>query len=165
MKINKISNTEFEKSSVSSLPIRPNRYSNYGKEGMSAEELKASFDKTSQLLKERLNSLIDSIYSQNTEASIASEMATGIEEVPTLKDFFESVENGTLASKIKLTDEYNLLNFATKMMSFAFPERAVEFIKVKKQDGVYKLPNEPYVGHEQAIYLMPSNSSLTVFNS
>ena len=165
MKINKISNSEFKENSVSSLPTRPNSYSKYGNEGMSAEELKRAFDKSAEILKERLNSLIETLYSSDTEESIASEMQTGIEEIPTLKMLFESIENGTLASKIKLTDDYNLLNFATKIMTMAFPEKGIEFVKVEKKDGVYKLPSEPYVGKENCIYLIPSGSALTFFNS
>ena len=62
MKINKITNSEFEEGSVSSLPIRPNRMSKYGEGGMSAEELKAAFDKNTELLREKINSLIDALY-------------------------------------------------------------------------------------------------------
>ncbi len=165
MKINKISNSEFEEGSISSLPIRPNRMSKYGDGGMSASELKAAFDKNTELLKEKINSLIDALYNSDTDLSVAADISTGIEELPTLKDVFESIEDGTLAAKIKLTDEYNLLNFATKVMSFIFPERAIEFIKVKKINGAYTLPDAPYAGHEEGIYLVPSNASLTLFNS
>ncbi|MBE6694886.1 MAG: hypothetical protein E7587_00380 [Ruminococcaceae bacterium] len=165
MKINKITNSEFEEGSVSSLPIRPNRMSKYGEGGMSAEELKAAFDKNTELLREKINSLIDALYNSDTDLSVAADMKTGIAEIPTLKDVFESIEDGTLAAKIKLTDEYNLLNFATKVMGFLFPERAIEFVKVKKINGVYTLPSAPYTGHEEAIYLVPSNASLTLFNS
>lgn len=165
MKINKISNSEFDEGSISSLPIRPNRMSKYGDGGMSASELKAAFDKNTELLKEKINSLIDALYNSDTDLSVAADISTGIEELPTLKDVFESIEDGTLAAKIKLTDEYNLLNFATKVMSFLFPERAIEFIKVKKINGAYTLPDAPYAGHEEGIYLVPSNASLTLFNS
>ena len=165
MKINKISNSEFERGSISSLPIRPNRNSKYGDGGMSAQELKSAFDKNTELLREKINSLIDALYNSDTDLSVAADIKTGIEEIPTLKDVFASIEDGSLAAKIKLTDEYNLLNFATKIMSFMFPERAIEFIKVKKVNGVYALPDSPYIGHEDAIYLVPSNASLTLFNS
>ena len=165
MKINKISNSEFERGSISSLPIRPNRMSKYGEGGMSAQELKSAFDKNTELLRERINSLIDALYNSDTDLSVAADIKTGIEEIPTLKDIFESIEDGSLAAKIKLTDEYNLLNFATKIMSLLFPERAIEFIKVKKVNGTYTLPSAPYIGHEEAIYLVPSNASLTLFNS
>lgn len=165
MKINKISNSEFKQNSVSALPTRPNSYSKYGSAGMSADELKAAFDRSAEILRERLNALIESLYNSDTEASVSSEIMTGIDEIPTLKELFESVENGTLASKIKLTDDYNLLNFATRIMSMAFPEKGIEFIKVRKLDGVYKLPARPYEGKENCIYLLPSNSALTFFNS
>ncbi|MBQ1244669.1 MAG: hypothetical protein IIX94_02870, partial [Clostridia bacterium] len=165
MKINKISNSEFKENSVSSLPTRPNSYSKYGNEGMSAEELKRAFDKSAEILRERLNALIETLYNSDTEEGVASEIQTGIEEIPTLKALFESVENGTLASKIKLTDDYNLLNFSTKIMTMAFPEKGIEFVKVEKKDGAYKLPSEPYAGKENCIYLLPANSALTLFNS
>ena len=66
MKISKISNSEFSQNSIASLPIRPNESSKYGKAALSGEELKSMFDKNSELLRNRINSIIDyMIYKEN----------------------------------------------------------------------------------------------------
>ena len=163
MKINKISNSEFSANLISSLPIRPNVSSRYGKAAMSGDELKEMFDKNSELLRERINAIIDYI-SNPGDSGIASEILTGVPELPTLKALCEGILDGSFAATLTLTDEYTLLDFATKLMNFVFPENSIEFIKLDKINGVYALPDKPYENHESAVYLLPSSDTLSLFD-
>ncbi len=163
MKISKITNGEFAQNSISSLPIRPNESSRYGKAALSGEELKSMFDKNAELLRSRINSIIDYISGEG-ELGIASEIMTGIPDMPTLASLCDGIQNGALAATLTLTEEYTLLDFATKLMHFVSPETAVEFIKIEKKDGVYTLPDAPYPQHEKAIYILPSSDSLSIFD-
>ncbi len=163
MKISKITNGEFEKNSISSLPIRPNESSRYGKAALSGEELKNMFDKNTELLKNRINSIIDYISGEG-ENGIASEISTGLPDMPTLSELCKSILDGSFAATLTLTEEYTLLDFATKLMHFVSPEEAVEFVKIEKKDGAYTLPERPYENKEHAIYLLPSSDSLSIFD-
>ncbi len=58
MPLEKISNTAFEETLVSRLPLRPTAVSRYGVGGMNGHEVREAFDRSARLLFERLNHVI-----------------------------------------------------------------------------------------------------------
>ena len=95
MSLEKITDFEFNSRSVSSLPVRPNGNSVYGKTGMSANQLKASFDALPALLRKKINQVIDSVTCDaEDENAISKYIRTGTDSFPTLSDIFKDIKNG-----------------------------------------------------------------------
>ena len=101
MKTKKITDAEIEAMKISSLPSRPTSASLYGGEGLSSAEMKAAFDKLPLYVIARLNSLIDDI-TREGDGSIAESIPTGLDNGHTLAMLFSDIENGNLASYIKI---------------------------------------------------------------
>ncbi len=97
MTTTKILTSEINANSVASLPDRPCADKEYGGSGLTAQEMKAAFDKLPLLAIERLNSLIDDIEKEG-EGKIGDSIKTGVRQGHTLDDFFLDLMNGSLAS-------------------------------------------------------------------
>ncbi len=104
MNTQKIFDSEISDKKVESLPTRPTSEALYGGRGLSASEMKAAFDKLPLFIIARFNSLLDDISSLG-EGSLAAEIPTGLAEGHTLRDLFYDIENGNLASMIKVDGE------------------------------------------------------------
>ena len=103
MNTTKILESEVESLKISSLPNRPTAEKKYGGAGLSAQEMKASFDKLPIFIAERLNSLIDDIESEG-DGKISESIKTGLDSGHCLSDFFADIKNGNLASYMALGD-------------------------------------------------------------
>lgn len=100
MKASKITEAEMEPLKIASLPTRPTAPSAFGGRGYTATEMKAAFDRLPCLIAERFNALIDDL----TGTDIADVMPTGISGLATLSALYAGIEDGTLASKIRIGD-------------------------------------------------------------
>lgn len=100
-----ITEEEFKASSVSALADRPNQPASYGVGGLSAKALKEWFDKTSVLLKNKLNDLIaavsDKEFFRNLQVDfgdvINAALAVNGKKIENFYDLVEAIEDGTLA--------------------------------------------------------------------
>lgn len=125
MNTQKILTSEINSCSVASLPDRPAAKKEYGGLGLTAQEMKAAFDKLALLGIERLNSLIDDIESEDV-GRIGESIKTGLASGHTLADFFSDLNNGTLAS-------YFTVGNSTLLEKIAELEEEIE--KVKALEG------------------------------
>ena len=89
---------------VASLPTRPTADPIYGGEGYSAEEVKRAFDRLPLYVIDRLNMLIEDA-GRLGEGSLASEIPTGLKDGHSLAQLFSDIENGNIASYIKIGGE------------------------------------------------------------
>ena len=89
---------------VASLPTRPTADPLYGGEGYSAEDMKRAFDRLPLFIIERLNMLIEDA-ARLGEGSLSEEIPTGIREGHPLAQLLSDMENGNLASYIKIGGE------------------------------------------------------------
>ena len=103
------------------MPNRPSAGKEYGGLGLSAQEVKAAFDKLPMLAIERINSLIDDIQSEE-EGMVAESIKTGVKRGHTLSDFFIDLQNGTLAS-------YLIVGSSTLIDKIATLEEEIQKIK------------------------------------
>ena len=113
MSIQKISDAEFKRASVSSLPIRPNSSSLYGGTSLSATELRAAFDKAPALIMAKLNELIDSVTGNaDGDGHISRQIMTGLSDGHTLGDLFRDIISGELSKYLYVGDEtlYNAVS-------------------------------------------------------
>ena len=99
MKTKKITIEEITPISISSLPTRPTASTAFGGKGMTSTEMKEAFDKLPLLAIERLNELIDDITSGRINESIP---VTGTAKLSNMLELMEGIENGELASAIKV---------------------------------------------------------------
>ena len=83
-------------------------------------ELKAAFDRLPLLLVDRYNMLVDDAGALG-EGSLAAEIPTGIAPEHTLTDLFADIENGNLASYIRVGDE-SLLSVINRLSLAVFGE-------------------------------------------
>lgn len=100
MSIQKITKEELLQNGIKSLPARPSSPSLYSGNILSADELKAAFDKLPTLIAERFNDLLCStgLFDDEHPADTFAELiATNLSASHSLKDFFEDVKNGNLA--------------------------------------------------------------------
>ena len=103
MSIQKIKASEAAAYGVSSLPNRPSSPSLYSGNALTAEELRAAFDRLPLLVAERLNDLIEAtgLYTEGEERdSLAALIATGLADGHSLEDLFRELESGELAHRI-----------------------------------------------------------------
>ncbi len=106
MSIEKISEAEFKRASVSSLPTRPNSGSLYGGASLSPTELKNAFDKAPALIMAKLNELIDSITSvADSDGHISGQLLTGLADGHTLKNLFEDIVSGELSKYLYVEND------------------------------------------------------------
>lgn len=120
MPIQKITNEEILTLGVKSLPNRPSTPSLYDGNALSAEELKAAFDRLPTLIAERFNALLLStglFDEENPRESFADLIATKISSTHSLAQFFEDVQNGSLASYLALSGEEKLADVISAMRS------------------------------------------------
>ena len=103
MNTTKILESEVESLKISSLPNRPTAEKKYGGAGLTAQEMKAAFDKLPIFIAERLTSLIDDIESEG-DGKISESIKTGLDSGHCLSDFFADIKNGNLASYMALGD-------------------------------------------------------------
>ena len=104
MGIKKITDEEIQNSQIQgNLPNRPTQKSLYPDNTMTAEEVKAVFDKLPKLLVERYNELVGAITDATTEDlngdNLASLMHTGIRDKHTLNDLFRELKRGEWDAK------------------------------------------------------------------
>ena len=100
MSIKKITQKEILENGVKSLPTRPSTPSLYKGKLLSAEELKAAFDKLPTLIAERFNTLLAStglFDEEDPKDAFAELIATELAPSHSLKNFFEDVKSGNLA--------------------------------------------------------------------
>ena len=97
MKTYKIIESERSDLKIASLPRRPTAPTAFGGKGYTQDQMKAAFDKLPLLIIERFNSLLDDIEREG-EGSIAESIKTGLEENHALKNFFDDIKNGNLAT-------------------------------------------------------------------
>ena len=84
---------------ISALPSRPTASAAFGGRGYTATQLKEAFDQLPLLLIERFNRLLSDIGASG-QGSLAAEIPTGIESGHTLKNLFDDVRTGTLATSL-----------------------------------------------------------------
>ena len=102
----KISNSQKTANGVSALANRPNLPLQYGQSGLSAEQLKAWFDKLSLLLADTINEISD-IFANKDEAASCIRLALDEYSVETFADLIEAFKNGTFANNIcKVTNPF-----------------------------------------------------------
>lgn len=120
MNATKITDGELCEAKISSLPTRPTSPTAYGGRGYTATEMKEAFDRLPLLLAERYNLLLDDI-SALGGGSLADSVPTGLSEEHTLSDLFGDIENGNLASYLKVGNAtlYSILN---RLMTAVFGE-------------------------------------------
>ena len=120
MNATKITDGELCEAKISSLPTRPTSPTAYGGRGYTATEMKEAFDRLPLLLAERYNLLLDDI-SALGGGSLADSVPTGLSEEHTLFDLFGDIENGNLASYLKVGNAtlYSILN---RLMTAVFGE-------------------------------------------
>ncbi len=120
MNATKITDGELCEAKISSLPTRPTSPTAYGGRGYTATEMKEAVDRLPLLLAERYNLLLDDI-SALGGGSLADSVPTGLSEEHTLSDLFGDIENGNLASYLKVGNAtlYSILN---RLMTAVFGE-------------------------------------------
>ena len=120
MNATKITDRELNEARVASLPTHPTSPTSFGGRGYTATEMKEAFDRLPLLIAERYNLLIEDATSLG-EGSLADSIPTGLSEEHTLSDLFSDVENGNLASYVKVGNStlYSILN---RLMTAVFGE-------------------------------------------
>ena len=111
MNATRITEEEISTLSVASLPTHPPPPAAFGGRGYTAAEMKSAFDRLPMLIAKRYNSLLEDAEALG-EGSLAASIPTGIAEGHTLSNLFSDLENGNLASYIKVGDEslYSVIN-------------------------------------------------------
>ena len=120
MNATKITDGELNEARVASLPTRPTSPSAYGGRGYTATEMKEAFDKLPLLVAERYNLLLEDI-SALGDGSLADSVPTGLSEEHTLSDLFCDIENGNLASYLKVGNT-TLYSILSRLMTAVFRE-------------------------------------------
>ena len=95
-----ITEGEITPRAVSSLPTRPTAPLAFGGKGYSASEMKSAFDALPRLIIERFNSLILDI----KQGLVLDDIPTQNNSLTTLRALIMGIENGELASIIKVFD-------------------------------------------------------------
>lgn len=101
-----ISDEEFDAGKVSKLADRPGQPSSYGVGGLSASDLKAWFDKSATLLKDKLNKLLEAITDGEMSGTLKLPLS---DDIQTLSGLAESIQKGTLGDVFMVKDEYGQL--------------------------------------------------------
>jgi hypothetical protein len=120
MNATRITKEEIAGLTVASLPTRPTAPTAFGGAGYTSAELKAAFDRLPLLLVDRYNMLVEDAGALG-EGSLAAEIPTGIAPEHTLTDLFADIENGNLASYIRVGDE-SLLSVINRLSLAVFGE-------------------------------------------
>ena len=116
----KISGTDITDNGVSSLRQTPNRGSSYGRDNLTADELKARFDKLPAFIADKLNALIQSLYVG--DFPLGSEKK---KEKKSISELLDSVGNGNLAAALKLSSDENAKSLV-EALSFKADAESVE---------------------------------------
>ena len=97
MSIRKITDEEIRNAQIEgNLPNRPTQKSLYPDNTLTAEEVKAAFDKLPKLIAARYNEVVSLILGENGQ-TIQDKIHTGIREGHTLKDLFQDIINGNFS--------------------------------------------------------------------
>ena len=118
MAIQKITPSELLTEGVRALPTRPSAPSLYGGAPLSAEELKAAFDRLPSLVAYRFNALLDAagLFEEGGRYETLAELiATGIEEGHSLSQFFRDVTSGSLALYLSVDGERVLADVLSEL--------------------------------------------------
>jgi len=112
MAIKKITDEEIRDAQIQgNLPNRPTQKSLYPDNTLTAEEVKAAFDKLPKLVAARYNELVSAIIGTTNGTlnadNLASMMQTGIREGHTLNDLFKEIANGTLSFLPPISEDDN----------------------------------------------------------
>ncbi len=103
MSIQPIKESEMREAAVASIAKRPSTPSLYGGHPLSADELRAAFDRLPRLIAERLNALITALGMEGEDVeSIADAIPTGIAEGHTLADLLRDITSGALAAYLSI---------------------------------------------------------------
>ena len=111
MSIRKITQSEIKELGISALPERPSAPSLYSGKAMTAEELRAAFDRLPCLLAERFNALLagTGLYSEGeAKDTLAALIATHITAGHSLEDLFADVKSGELAFLLPIDGDRTL---------------------------------------------------------
>ncbi len=93
----KIKESEVAPLTVASLPTRPTAPTALGGKGYTSLQMKEAFDRLPLFIIERFNQLYDDITAEKDE-SIANLIDTGIKEGHNLRELFDDITGGELAS-------------------------------------------------------------------
>ncbi|MGM9681871.1 MAG: collagen-like protein, partial [Eubacteriales bacterium] len=133
----KISDSEYYNSSIERLANEPNNRHEYGAKKLSPSELKAMFMRTSKLLTEKLNGLIEILDGLDadgeiTENSILGLVKTGIPTLPTLYNLITAMRDtdGTMVDTISAGNGLTLREWVKKLSPV---------ISVEKIDGGHRV--------------------------
>lgn len=97
-----ISDEEFGVGKVSNLSNRPNQTGAYGVGGLSAQALKEWFDKSSTLLKDKLNELLVAI----TSGGMADELKVNLtDEITSLQALCDAIKSGEISDILPVKGE------------------------------------------------------------
>ncbi len=95
MNSSKILDEEIKDLQIASLPTRPNASVKYGGAALSADEMKAAFDKLPLFIINKFNALIEDI---EAVGGVTSAIKTGILDSHTLENLFEDITSGAFCS-------------------------------------------------------------------
>jgi hypothetical protein len=98
---NKVTDEEISTNGVSALSDRPNSISRYGQGGLSADQLKAWFDKLARLIAEKFNAMCDTLCSGDASKHIGIKLG----DYKSLYDLIEGIQNGSLASYLTVSEK------------------------------------------------------------
>ena len=141
----KIPDNYISKNGVQALATRPNKISQYGHSGLSAEELKKWFDNLATEIISKLNNVSDVLASDNATKYIKSPFISyGVES---LDDLCVSIIDGTFASKLLAVEidgeKQFLLPILIKIKEGLDKKISDDDITITKT-GHIKVPDEPY---------------------
>lgn len=118
MSIQSITESELLTEGIRALPTRPSAPTLYGGAPLSAEELKAAFDRLPSLIARRLNALLDAtglFEAGNRYETLAELIATRITPTHSLAQFFRDVTDGSLALYLSADGEHTLADVLSEL--------------------------------------------------
>ncbi len=101
-KIPNITDAQLKERGVQALSNRPNLASQYGKGGMTPEELKKWFDNLAFFLKDEINKIHDVLYSKDA-AKYINTIALDEWNISSLQDLLEAITNGQFAQVLQVS--------------------------------------------------------------
>ncbi len=119
MPIEKITETELKTLGVSALPERPSAPSLYSGKPLTAEELRAAFDRLPTLLAQRFNALVEGagLYDEeDPKDTLAALIATHMSEGHSLEDLFADIKSGVFASRMPVIGTRSLKEIIAELL-------------------------------------------------
>lgn len=98
--LEKITDRQLAENGIVSLADRPNRPSTYGEGGLSAQQLKARFDRLSGLINGKINKLIDILGGETVDGNIGTKyIAFPLGDITSLYEFIQSINGSRFGGK------------------------------------------------------------------